>query len=52
MATRNAAADFKPGDILAETKSENFARVDAKELPALLVPLASSKCCQLRSIVR
>lgn len=41
MATRNAAADFKPSDILAESKSENFARVDAKELPALLVRLES-----------
>ena len=26
------AADFKPKDILAETKEENFSRVDAKEL--------------------
>ena len=41
MATRNAAADFKPSDILAESKSENFARVDAKELPAPLVKLES-----------
>jgi integrase len=41
MATRNAAADFKPSDILAESKSENFARVDGKELPALLVKLES-----------
>jgi integrase len=35
-ATRNPAADFKPSDILAEANSENFARVDAKELPTLL----------------
>ena len=41
IATRNAAADFKPGDILAESKSENFARVDAKDLPELLVKLES-----------
>jgi integrase len=37
IATRNPAADFKPSDILSEANSENFARVDAKELPALLV---------------
>jgi integrase len=37
IANRNPAADFKPGDILAEVKGENFARVDVKELPLLLV---------------
>jgi integrase len=37
IATRNPAADFKPSDILSEANSENFARMDAKELPALLV---------------
>ncbi len=37
LASRNAAADFKPSDILAEAPSENFARVDAKELPTLLI---------------
>ncbi len=37
IATRNPAADFKPSDILSDASSENFARVDAKELPALLV---------------
>ncbi len=36
IATRNPAADFKPRDILAQAKSENFARVDAKDLPELL----------------
>lgn len=37
IASRNPAADFKPSDILAEAKEENFARVDAKELPDLLL---------------
>jgi integrase len=41
IATRNPAADFKPRDILSEANSENFARVDAKELPALLVKMES-----------
>ncbi|HEY0308920.1 MAG TPA: integrase arm-type DNA-binding domain-containing protein [Acidobacteriaceae bacterium] len=36
IASRNPAADFKPRDILAEAKTENFARVDARELPELL----------------
>jgi integrase len=35
-AKRNPAADIKPGDILKSTRKVNFARVDAKELPALL----------------
>ena len=33
---RNPAADIRPGDILKPTRKVNFARVDAKELPALL----------------
>ena len=37
IATRNPAADFKPRDILAQAKSENFARVDAKDLPEKLL---------------
>ncbi len=37
IAARNPAADFKPRDILAEAQTENRARVDAKELPELLV---------------
>jgi integrase len=41
IATRNPAADFKPKDILAEAREQNFSRVDAKELPALLAKLAS-----------
>lgn len=41
IATRNPAADFKPRDILAQASSENFARVDAKDLPDLLVKIYS-----------
>jgi integrase len=39
IATRNPAADFKPRDILAEAQTENRARVDAKDLPELLVKI-------------
>jgi integrase len=39
IANRNPAADFKPRDILAEAKTENFACVDAKELPKLLAKM-------------
>jgi integrase len=39
IAKRNPAADFKPDDVLPTVKSENFARVDAKELPALLAKM-------------
>jgi len=35
-AARNPAADIKPGDILPARTKENYARIDAKELPALL----------------
>jgi integrase len=38
-ATRNLAADFKPRDILLQAKSENFARVDVKDLPELLAKM-------------
>jgi len=41
IANRNPAADFKPKDILAEAKEENFARIDAKELPDLLARMES-----------
>ena len=37
IADRNPAADFKPRDILGEAKEANFARVEAKELPDLLL---------------
>lgn len=36
MAVRNPAADIRPSDVLATRKKENYARIDAKELPALL----------------
>jgi integrase len=35
-ASRNPAADIKPGDILRSAPKRNYARVDAKELPNLL----------------
>lgn len=39
IASRNPAADFKPRDILAKVKMENFARVDAADLPKLLTKM-------------
>ena len=36
LASRNPAADIKPGDVLASRKKENYARLDAKELPELM----------------
>ena len=36
LATRNPAADIKPGDVLAARQKQNLARVDGKELPDLL----------------
>ncbi|SEB97708.1 tyrosine-type recombinase/integrase [Terriglobus roseus] len=36
FASRNPAADFKPADVLKSAKKTNYARVDAKQLPALL----------------
>jgi hypothetical protein len=39
VASRNPAADFKPRDILAEARTENRARVDARELPELLAKM-------------
>jgi integrase len=35
-AKRNPANEIKPADVLKPTKKVNFARIDAKELPALL----------------
>jgi integrase len=35
-AKRNAAKDFRPSDVLKSTRKVNYARVDPKELPALL----------------
>lgn len=34
--SRNPAVDFKPGDFLKTHKPENYARIDAAELPQLL----------------
>jgi len=39
IASRNPAADFKPKDILAEAKEENFSCVDVKELPTPLTKM-------------
>jgi integrase len=39
IASRNPAADFKPRDVLAEARSENRARVEARELPELLAKM-------------
>ncbi len=36
LASRNPATDIKPGDVIKSRRKENYARVDAKELPALL----------------
>jgi hypothetical protein len=36
VAERNPAGDIKPSDILPSRRQTNYARVDAKELPALL----------------
>jgi integrase len=36
LAKRNPAGDFKPGDVLHSVRKVNYARIDAKELPALL----------------
>jgi integrase len=35
-ATRNPAAEIKPRDVLKPSQKENYARVDAKDLPGLL----------------
>jgi integrase len=43
LASRNPAAEFKPRDVLAATESENFAHVDEKDLPELLVKVDSYK---------
>ena len=39
IASRNPVADFKPRDILAEARTENRARIDARELPELLAKM-------------
>jgi integrase len=40
-AKRNPAADFKPNDVLPAVKVKNMARVDAKDVPALLAAVDS-----------
>ncbi len=49
LAKRNPVIDVKPGDVLAPRKQTNYARIDAKELPALLRAMAG---CQGSSITR
>jgi len=39
LAIRNPATDFRPRDILAAAKTVNFAHVDEKDLPELLVKM-------------
>ncbi|MCK6431824.1 MAG: tyrosine-type recombinase/integrase [Burkholderiaceae bacterium] len=36
LATRNPAKDIRPSDVLQSRKAENYARIDAKELPELM----------------
>ena len=36
LAVRNPAVDVKPGDLLPATRKENYARIEARELPALM----------------
>lgn len=36
IAERNPTGDVKPGDVLASRRQKNYARVDTRELPALL----------------
>lgn len=38
-ATRNPATEIKPNDVLTSRKKENYARLDAKELPELLLDI-------------
>jgi integrase len=40
--TRNPATDIKPSDIIEARKKENYARIDIKELPALLRAIDAS----------
>jgi len=36
LAARNPSADFRPSDVVPTLAKQNFARIDGKELPALL----------------
>jgi hypothetical protein len=43
LGTENPTAGFRPRDVLAPAKTENFARVDEKDLPELLVKMENYK---------
>ena len=45
--TRNPAADIKPSDIIESRQKQNYARVELKELPALLRALDASNSLPL-----
>ena len=50
LASLNPSADFRPRDILAAAKNENFARVDEKDLPELLAKMAFADGLVLQDI--
>ncbi len=43
LAKRDPTSDFRPRDVLAATESKNFARVEVKDLPELLVKIGTYK---------
>lgn len=43
LATRNPATGIKPGDVLGTRKKENYARLDAKELPEQLRKIEATR---------
>jgi integrase len=43
LGTKNPTAGFRPRDVLAPANSENFARVDERDLPELLVKMENYK---------
>jgi integrase len=45
--TRNPATDIKPGDIIETRRKVNYARVDLKELPALLRAIEAANINQI-----
>jgi integrase len=47
LAERNPAADVRPSDILPSVKKQNYARVDVKELPALLRAIEAGRSSPL-----
>ena len=50
IASQDPTGDFKPGDILAQAKTENFARVEARDLPELLAKWTAVTTMQLRAL--